>query len=83
MFFSGAVYCYGSPILTLWTCDYCRATGPSVRFHSTLFNSLTQVAGMINVNDEDKKIIVTFRGSYAEQNFDVDLLLVLDRKSVV
>ncbi len=32
---------------------------------------------MINVNDEDKKIIVTFRGSYAEQNFDVDLLLVL------
>ena len=70
----GANYCYGSPLLTNWTCGPCRKLGPSVRFYSTLYNASTGVAGFITLDEEAEEIAVTFRGSYAAQNFVLDLM---------
>jgi len=73
--YCGAVYCYGSKLLTSWSCGYCKTLGPSVRFYATMFNATTQMAGMINIDDERQEIVVTFRGSYGSTNFVLDAMV--------
>ena len=76
MQYAAIAYCHGSPLLMTWTCKYCKKLRPDVRLIAELYNSTTQIAGMINVNEVRQEIMVTFRGTWALSDVVLDLDVV-------
>lgn len=71
VYLTAASYCLS---ITDWNCEHCKKSESlGYNYSSTLFNKSANTFGFIAVNNEEKEIVVVFRGSFSVANAIQDI----------